>query len=94
MSSRYTIEAVTFGPDGIRISYMTGTDVRAEGEVYQAHTCAVSWAAEDLLEQMNALEEAAEVLLQAAILKWARGKPVNLEQARQDALDDEEDEGP
>lgn len=91
--SNYTIEAISFGPDGIRVSYMTPTDVRAEGEVFQAHTICISWEAEDLLEQLRAVEDAAETLVGAAILKWARSKPVDLVAERQQALDDDDDDG-
>jgi len=92
--SNYTVENVAFGPDGIRISYMTTTDVRAEGAVYQAHTLAIAWGVEDeaILELMGELDEKAVELLQAAILHWAKSAPVDLIAERQRALDDNDDD--
>jgi hypothetical protein len=93
-ASRYTIEAVSFGPEGVRVAYMTPTDVRAEGTVYQAHTLAVSWENEDLQPLVTAVEDAAGNLLAAAIQAWAGSKPFDVVAARQEALDDDDtDEG-
>lgn len=94
MTGRYTVEAVVFGPDGVRIQYMGPADVRAEGEVFQAHTIAVSWASEALTDLITAVEEAAIELLSEAIKAWAKSVPVDLVQQRQDEMDDDEtDEG-
>lgn len=94
--SDWTIETIAFGSDGVRIAYMSPTDVRAEGEVYQAHTIAISWgtSSEDLGNLITAVEDAANNLLLAAIQQWARTAPVDLSAERQAALDvNDTDEG-
>lgn len=93
--SNYTIEAVSFGPDGVRVAYMTPTDVRVEGEVFQAHTIAISWQNEALAPLISKVEDAADELLREAIITWARGKPMDLEAERQAAIDalDDDDKG-
>lgn len=94
--SDWTIETVAFGPDGVRLAYMSPTDVRAEGEVYQAHTIAISWgtSSDELADLITALEDAANALLQGAIQQWARTAPVDLTAERQAALDaNDTDEG-
>lgn len=73
-----TIENISFGPDGIRISYMAETDVRAEGEVFQAHVVAISWANEALRDEVQELDEAANQLVEAAIRVWASTPPADL----------------
>lgn len=96
--SQYTIEAITWSPDGVRVSFMNGaSDVRAEGGIYQAHTICVSWTDDEMTEAFRALEEAAEEFLAAAITRWAQTMPVDLEQQRRDALaaalDDDDEDG-
>ena len=91
-ASRYTIEAISWGPTGVTIAYMGPTDVRAEGEVYQAHSISVSWEHEALQDLVTAVEDAAGALLAAAIIAWASSKPYDVVEARQEALDDDDDD--
>lgn len=93
-ASRYTIEAVSFSPEGVRIAYMTPTDVRAEGLVFQAHTLVASWEHDDLQPLITAVEDAAGELLAAGIQAWAGSAPFDVVAARQEAMeDDDDDEG-
>lgn len=91
MSER-TIEAIQFGPDGIRLSYMGANDVRAEGAIYQAHTISVAWGAPELEDEMSDLEKAANELLAAALGTWARTRPIDLVAEREAALAELEDD--
>jgi hypothetical protein len=88
-----TIETISFGPDGVRVSFIASTDVRAEGEIFQMHTIGISWARESLREAMQELEAAADRLLDEAIPEWAGSRPVDLEAEHQQALEEDEDEG-
>lgn len=88
-----TIEAISFGPDGVRLTYMNGNDVRAEGAIYQAHTICVSWAHDGLADDVNALEDAANTLLREALTVWAKTRPVDLRAEQQEALFEDDDEG-
>ena len=90
----YTVSNVSFGQDGVRINYMSGTDVRGDGDVYQDHTLALSWAVEDpdILQQMQDLDTAATALLAAGILHWASSKPLDLVAERQKVLDEADDD--
>lgn len=87
-----TIEAITFDPNGIRIQFMSSTDVRAEGEIFQAHTVAISWANEALRDLVKEVEEAADRLLGEAITTWASSRPFDIEADRQQMLDDNDDD--
>lgn len=88
------IEAISFDPNGVRIQYMSSTDVRADGEVYQAHTISVSWEHEGLRTLVTELEAAAEALLGEAITTWASSRPFDIEAEQQQSLDDNDnDEG-
>lgn len=91
-----TIETISFGPNGIHIAFMSSTDVRAEGAVFQSHNINIAWGTEELRALMEELEQAADALLAEAVPFWAGSKPVDLQAEREAALadnDDDNDEG-
>ena len=96
-ASRYTIEAVSFSPAGVTIAYMGPTDVRVEGAVYQAHSIGISWdSPEELQAFVTAVEDAAGELLSQAIQAWARSKPHDVVEQRQQDMEEQDrddDEG-
>ena len=87
------VRSIQLGPDGVDISYISDSDVRAEGSIYQTHTISISRHGLTDLEQLIAdLEDAANDLLAAAIQGWASTLPFDVMAAREDDDDEEDDD--
>lgn len=86
-----SIRTITLLEDSVEISYMDlEADVRAQGNVWVAHTAVINRASYEALSED--LEEAAGDLLAQALQDWQSSLPVALEPPPEPEDDDPEDD--
>jgi len=93
------VRAVSMSAQTVEIAYLDdSSDFRGDaGSVYQVHTVCVRLDDPELEEEVDVLETAVSVFLEASVKRWATSPPVSPEVAFQRELDrygddDDEDE--
>lgn len=83
------IDSITFGPQGLSITYLDSEDVRVGGQVAVAHQIQLQTSHPDYREDAARLAELAENVVRNALEDWANTPSVTDD----DRVDDEDDRG-